>query len=612
MKPMLWVFIAVIVIGFGGRGDASQEYCTVAKDVARKAATAFSKNKEKGLKLFIKAHKLCGSKDMAYNLGLAFYQYGNSGEAEKYLRKAVSTSDIRPVRLNNLACVVMDNGSDPGFALKLAKKAVVRDPRFAPGFDTLARAQFAANDQTSGLKTIDKAVNAFKSARYLKDTRNHLVNVYLTRALGLIKSGNSKQGLEQLRAADFNREAALTYCQVLTRLGQYETAKERSAAYRIRFGGSDFSRIQDDVFSRQIQGFYALFKNGKENKALALAKKFSEDHPGNKAAKKAYDDLFNAFLGETGDIAIPAAEQFAVSNDSNEGVGDLLAGIGTGGSQTRADFSLKIDVETRIPAGKRKNLHAIALLMGNQRYRSMGTGMPDVKYAERDLALMARYLEKTMGYDPSNILKYTNITSGDFRTLLGTERNPRGKLHNFIRPGKSDVFIYYVGHGSPGPDGSAAYLVPVDATADYIENNGYGLDLFYRIVEQLPARRTIVVLDTCFSGDSATGSLFKNISPAMLKIATPVRQLSNTALFCAADKDQVATWYPAKRHSLFSYFFFKGLQGAADLNRDKIIRLKELQSYLSEEVRYQAARESGRIQTPLVLGDSEFVIAELK
>ena len=98
----------------------------------------------------------------------------------------------------------------------------------------------------------------------------------------------------------------------------------------------------------------------------------------------------------------------------------------------------------------------------------------------------------------------------------------------------------------------------------------------------------------------------------MLKTSSPVKQLSRAAVFSAAQKDQVATWYPSKKHSLFSYFFFKGLQGHADQNNDNIIELKELKYYLGEEVKFQARKESNRIQTPQVAGEQDFIVARFK
>ncbi|MCK5542689.1 MAG: caspase family protein [Desulfobacterales bacterium] len=287
----------------------------------------------------------------------------------------------------------------------------------------------------------------------------------------------------------------------------------------------------------------------------------------------------------------------------------MISSIGSASDDQNVDMNLKVDIDNNIPTGKLKNKYGIALLIGNQDYTK---GLPDVKYAKRDVAVMKQYIVKTLGYMPGNIIARTNVTSGGFRTLFGNGHNSKGKLHDYIRQGKSDVFIYYVGHGGPGPEGKTNYLVPVDAEADYIQNNGYPLNDFYSVVKNLGAKNVTIVLDACFSGDSASGSLFKNISPAMLKTTNPIQNIEKAAIFCAADKDQVATWYPSKRHSLFSYYFLKGLSGAADKNKDKIIRLDEMKAYLASEVKYQAGRESGRVQTPLVTGDDNIIIAELK
>ncbi len=91
-----------------------------------------------------------------------------------------------------------------------------------------------------------------------------------------------------------------------------------------------------------------------------------------------------------------------------------------------------------------------------------------------------------------------------------------------------------------------------------------GEKLFYRIFSKLRAKDATGGLDACFSGYSASGLLFKNISPGMLKSKRPVREMVNGSVFCGAGKDQVSTWCPAKRHSLFTYFFLKGIGGVAD------------------------------------------------
>ena len=53
-------------------------------------------------------------------------------------------------------------------------------------------------------------------------------------------------------------------------------------------------------------------------------------------------------------------------------------------------------------------------------------------------------------------------------------------------------------------------------------------------------------------------------------------------------------------HSLFTYYFLKGLQGAADQNADRQLTVAKLQVYLSEQVPYMARRLYNRTQSPTV------------
>ena len=85
-------------------------------------------------------------------------------------------------------------------------------------------------------------------------------------------------------------------------------------------------------------------------------------------------------------------------------------------------------------------------------------------YADRDAAVMKQYLVETLGYDPDNILYVADATLSDFNQLFGSRRQPRGKLHDYVRPGKSDVFVYYVGHGAPDPASAAIHAARRVAT----------------------------------------------------------------------------------------------------------------------------------------------------
>lgn len=72
-------------------------------------------------------------------------------------------------------------------------------------------------------------------------------------------------------------------------------------------------------------------------------------------------------------------------------------------------------------------------------------------------------------------------------------KNPQGKLYNNLQPEKSDVFIYYAGHGAPSVKDKKGYFIPVDCDPQYIEQGGYSLDLFYANLAKLPASITCII-----------------------------------------------------------------------------------------------------------------------
>lgn len=269
-----------------------------------------------------------------------------------------------------------------------------------------------------------------------------------------------------------------------------------------------------------------------------------------------------------------------------------------------------VDVDNVVPLSQGFKKDAVAVVIGNKDY--LHPGLPRVEYAANDARVIKDYLEKVLGYKTANILYVENATSAKFRELFGDENNFAGKLYNFVKPDQSDVFIYYSGHGAPDLKNKGAYFVPVDIDPNYISISGYSLDVFYKNLAKLPAKTLTVVLDTCFSGNSDGGFLLGNVSPAMLKVNMASPLMNKTAIFTSASDGQVSTWFHDMRHGLFTYYFLKGLGGAADQNADGIINTGELGRYTSREVPHQARRISGQEQTPMLSQLEEIVLVKYR
>ncbi len=271
----------------------------------------------------------------------------------------------------------------------------------------------------------------------------------------------------------------------------------------------------------------------------------------------------------------------------------------------------QIDVDVNIPKTAMSRPNAIAVVIGNRNYQNKD--IPCVEYANRDAMVMNEYLITTLGFKPGNIIYKTDISKAGFEAIFGNFRNYKGRLYNYVKPGLSEVFIFYSGHGAPDPNTQKGYFLPVDCEPDAIMLNGYPLDIFYSNLSKIQAKQIVVVLDACFSGGSSPGEmLVGSASPALIKVKNTLLASSNTSVLASSKADQISSWYNEKRHGLFTYFFLKALSGEADSNNDMNVTITEIYEYVSsksEGVPYWARRlYNGRIQEPVLIGPDKNLI----
>ena len=246
----------------------------------------------------------------------------------------------------------------------------------------------------------------------------------------------------------------------------------------------------------------------------------------------------------------------------------------------------------------------IAVIIGNADYGKTGGAIPDVTPAYADAAGIKRYVTEALGIREGNIIFMKDASQSQFISVFGSKDDHKGRVFNWVRPGKSRVFIFYSGHGAPGGADGLAYLVPSDADAATIELNGYPLDTLYRNLGKLPAMSVTVVLEACFSGASQAGAVISNASPVFLKAKAPSIPPKVTVIAAGAP-NQMASWEEDKSNGLFTKYFLKGMSGEADAgsygNGDGRVGWEELERYFKDTLTYYARRYYGRDQTPSIV-----------
>lgn len=241
----------------------------------------------------------------------------------------------------------------------------------------------------------------------------------------------------------------------------------------------------------------------------------------------------------------------------------------------------------------------VAVIVTNGDYSKLTRDIPNVTPAYADAEGIKRYVRDALGVREGNILFLKDATGSQLARVFGTRDNHKGQLFDWVKPKRSRVFVYYVGHGAPGDDGS--YLVPSDADPARLALNGYPLKTLYANLGKLPAASVTVVLEACFSGISQAGSLIANASPIYAQASTPAAPTSITVISAGA-ANQVASWEADRSVSLFTKYFLLGQSGEADKkpygNSDGLVGWDELEAYLKDTLTYAARRQYGRDQQP--------------
>lgn len=256
-----------------------------------------------------------------------------------------------------------------------------------------------------------------------------------------------------------------------------------------------------------------------------------------------------------------------------------------------------VDIPPAVKVGKNDNAYAVVI--GIDTYRNK---LPKADFASHDAKIMGDYLTKAMGYEEENV------------ALLLNERAAKTDLEKYLEhwlPKRvekdASVFIYYSGHGAPNPKTGDAYLVPYDGDPTFVDATGYPLKRLYEQLNKLPAKQVIVMLDSCFSGGGGRSVIAKGMRPMVISVENPVIAGGRTVVLAASAGEQVSSTYDQKSHGLLTYYFLKGLQGAADKNKDGSIELAEVFDYVKPQVERKARRDFNNEQTPQLLGNPKLL-----
>lgn len=191
----------------------------------------------------------------------------------------------------------------------------------------------------------------------------------------------------------------------------------------------------------------------------------------------------------------------------------------------------------------------------------VSVGITDYPGTNMDLTLPAKDAQTiTWVYSKNMKMQYCQLLNKDAtKDKIIAAMN---KVYSMAGPNDIIVF-FYSGHGYPG--GFCAY----DGDLNYkaIRNS----------MSKSKCKNKMIFADACFSGKIRTNGTSSQSEMSAAKKA-------NVMLFLSSRSNETSMERRDMKNGFFTTYLQKGLRGAADVNKDRIITAKELFTYVHENV----------------------------
>ncbi|NEQ69532.1 MAG: hypothetical protein F6K21_29390 [Symploca sp. SIO2D2] len=209
---------------------------------------------------------------------------------------------------------------------------------------------------------------------------------------------------------------------------------------------------------------------------------------------------------------------------------------------------------------------------------------------------------------------------------------------------EATVLVYYSGHGWLDNATGKYYLIPHDVEPFDIPNSALPADTFTEVLQQIPAQRLLVIIDSCHAAGMATATsnvgakhlsdnsstkpnvyypnadapyvanasltpsnagnkhlkLPNNFLPTALpkELIDKLKQGTGRAVFTSSTGEQQSWIRPDDTMSIYTFHFLEALQGAGNQPGDQVVTVSNLMNYVGKTVPYSAKQLCQAEQTP--------------
>lgn len=260
--------------------------------------------------------------------------------------------------------------------------------------------------------------------------------------------------------------------------------------------------------------------------------------------------------------------------------GQVIGAIWNQGSPRRQLFTAQQQIQEEVAVVKSPEVKIWAVIVGAARY----THMPVLSYTDDDAYQLYAFMKSPEGGAlPDNQIQLLIDENATHEGITNAIRS------TFLKADANDMIVFYFsGHGLPG-----AFLpIDYDGARNRLEHEELS-----ELLKISQAKHKLVLADACHAG-----SLLAARAPVYQTIQSYYDALNassgGTALLLSSKGEEYSLEDRGLRSGIFSHFLIRGLKGEANTNSDKVVSIRELFSYVHQQVR----RYTGNVQTPTLTG----------
>jgi uncharacterized protein YjiK len=256
-----------------------------------------------------------------------------------------------------------------------------------------------------------------------------------------------------------------------------------------------------------------------------------------------------------------------------------------------AVFVPKSTVDTNIPKKcKNKHKNKYALIIGNEDYSSHQMGLEsevNVDYAVNDAVTFSNYARNVFCVPEENIFLLKNAKAVEMHRAI-----EKLSLLTEITGDKTELIVYFAGHGFPDEVTKEPFIMPVDVSGNDLRFAINVKELYTKLTEH-PHERVTVFLDACFSGGARNQGLLAARGVKVKPKDTGIN--GNLVVFSASSGKESSLPYHDEYHGMFTYLLLKKIQ-----EEEGNITYGELEEYIKVEVAKKSLIINNKPQNPQV------------